>query len=388
MSKDAQLKLASEDHLAQTAPMNRTQAPRAPQPAVAGAGTPQALELRHLRYLVALADAGSFTRAAERIFIAQPTLSQQIRRLEEIVGMPLLQRRPEGLRLTPAGRVLLDGSRNVLSLVDHAVNRTRHAAGLGRPRLRVVMPPGLPESLAVPASAGLHRTAAAADVDLAWLEATLDAEFSLIGTRQADAGLGWLAASQTTVPAALEVMTLGEFEPEVWVPPAHPAAHRGTVSLHELTGLQVFHGPRGAQPGTYDAWLTAMRAVNPRFGFTDPPFRHSPGMTLALAAAGSRPAAVLTGPLIAAPSRTQPSPAQPSRRSRLADTYGMARVVLQRHPLTAAAALVWSSNLPRPLQQMLFDIADRLTDPAHPLSPGPANVNHARQAGVSTSGGP
>ena len=55
---------------------------------------PQGIELRHLRYLVALADAGSFTLAAERIFIAQPTLSQQIRRLEEIVGTQLLQRRP------------------------------------------------------------------------------------------------------------------------------------------------------------------------------------------------------------------------------------------------------------------------------------------------------
>jgi DNA-binding transcriptional LysR family regulator len=51
----------------------------------------------------AVADAGSFTHAAERMLIAQPTLSQQIRRLEEIIGTPLLQRRREGLRLTPAG---------------------------------------------------------------------------------------------------------------------------------------------------------------------------------------------------------------------------------------------------------------------------------------------
>jgi DNA-binding transcriptional LysR family regulator len=144
------------------------------------AGTPQALELRHLRYFVALADAGNFTRAAEKIFIAQPTLSQQIRRLEEIVGTPLLQRRREGLRLTPAGRVLLDESRNVLALVDHTVNRARQAAGLGRPQLRVVIPPGLPESLAVPAAAGLRAAAAGADVDLAWLELALDPEFSLI----------------------------------------------------------------------------------------------------------------------------------------------------------------------------------------------------------------
>ena len=108
------------------------------------AGAAQSIELRHLRYFVALADAGSFTHAAERIFIAQPTLSQQIRRLEEIVGTPLLQRRREGLRLTAAGNVLLDASRNVLALVDHEVSRTRQAAGLGRQRLRMAIPPHLP----------------------------------------------------------------------------------------------------------------------------------------------------------------------------------------------------------------------------------------------------
>jgi DNA-binding transcriptional LysR family regulator len=331
--------------------------------------TPQALELRHLRYFVALADAGNFTRAAEKIFIAQPTLSQQIRRLEEIVGTPLLQRRREGLRLTPAGRVLLDESRSALALVDQAVNRTRQAAGLGRPRLRIVMPPGLPESLAVPATAGLRSAAAAADVDLAWLETTLDPQFSLISMRRADVGLGWLTARGQAVPAVLEVMTVGEFEPEVWIPSAHTAARRGTISLEELATLQVMHGPRRAQPGTYDAWSTAMQAVDPRFEFTDPPFRHSLAMTLALAGAGDRPAAVLTGPAVAA--RTQ---AWLTRRSRLADTCGMVRVVLQHHPLTAAAALVWSSDLSRPLQQMLFDTADSLTGAAHPQ---PADLTSA-----------
>ena len=95
------------------------------------AGAPLAIELRHLRYFVALADAGSFTRAAEQMFIAQPTLSQQIRRLEEIVGTQLLQRRREGLQLTKAGAVLLDASRTVLSLVDHEVHRTRQVGGPG-----------------------------------------------------------------------------------------------------------------------------------------------------------------------------------------------------------------------------------------------------------------
>ena len=93
------------------------------------------------------------------MFIAQPTLSQQIRRLEEIVGTPLLQRRREGLRLTKAGAVLLDASRTVLSLVDHEVNRTRQAAGLGRQRLRVVVPRGcrMPSQSRPPLRCGRRR---------------------------------------------------------------------------------------------------------------------------------------------------------------------------------------------------------------------------------------
>ena len=58
------------------------------------AGAPQAIELRHMRYFVAVAEAGSFTHAAERMFIAQPTLSQQIRRLEEFVGAQLPRTAP------------------------------------------------------------------------------------------------------------------------------------------------------------------------------------------------------------------------------------------------------------------------------------------------------
>src|SRR6201988_2992334 len=142
------------------------------------AGAPPDIELRHLRYFVALADAGSFTHAAEQMFIAQPTLSQQIRRLEEMVGTSLLQRRREGVRLTEAGSVLLEESRTVLSRVDHGVSRTRQAAGLGRPRLRVAVPPSLPVDLAVDVASRLRAAAKAAGVDVAWIEAPLDGDFS------------------------------------------------------------------------------------------------------------------------------------------------------------------------------------------------------------------
>jgi len=323
------------------------------------AGAPQAIELRHLRYFAAVADAGSFTHAAEKMFIAQPTLSQQVRRLEEIIGTPLLQRRHEGLRLTPAGTVLLDASRTVLSLVDHEVNRTRQAAGLGRPRLRVAVPPGLPDALAVEAASALWSAAAAADVEIAWSEAPLDAEFSLIRQRRADAGIGWLTDPAAALPEPLEVMSLGDFEPDVWVPSVHPAARRGTISLGELARMDVIHGPRRLEPGIYDAWTKVLQMVNPRFEFTDPPLRHSLPMALAFAATADQPTAVLTGPAVIAGTRPGLT-----RLPRAMVSQDMVLACLEHHPLTATSAVVWNGDLPRPLQQVLFDAADGITPPA------------------------
>jgi DNA-binding transcriptional LysR family regulator len=326
-------------------------------------GTPshQGVELRHLRYLVAVADAGTFTHAAERMFIAQPTLSQQIRRLEEIVGTPLLHRRRDGVQLTEAGSVLLEESRTVLSLLEHGVSRSRQAAGLGRPRLRFVLPPDLPERLAVTITSKLQSTADAAGADITWTEAPLDAGFTLIRQRRADAGLGWLTSSREALPDPIDVMTLGEFEPEVWIPATAGASDRRLIGLDELADMDVIHGPRRSSPGTYDAWLAVLRAGRRRFEFTDPPFRHSLAMTLAFAATASRPTAVLTSPL-----HLTSDQAPPSARQRIADRYDMIRVGLDGSPLTATAVVAWSGDLPRRLQQVLFDTADAGFSPVYP----------------------
>jgi DNA-binding transcriptional LysR family regulator len=286
------------------------------------------------------------------MFIAQPTLSQQIRRLEEMVGTPLLHRRREGVQLTEAGSVLLEESRTVLSLLEHGVTRSREAAGLGRPRLSFALSPNMPEQLAVTMSSRLRSVAATAGAEIGWLEAPLDAEFTLIRQRRADAGLGWLTPSREALPNPIEIMTLGEFEPEIWVPAA-AADNREVIDLDELADMEVIFGPRRASPAAYDAWRTMLRARRPRFEFTDPPFRHSLPMTLAFAASADRPIAVVTGPL-------QPSGAQGDHDvcQPMADSYGMARVGLRRRPLTATAVVAWSGDLPRHLQQVLFDTAD------------------------------
>ena len=92
------------------------------------------MELRHLRYFVAVADAGSLTVAAQRMLhTSQPSLSRQIRDLEDEVGAELLTRRARGIVLTPAGRAFLDHARSVLSQVEAAGEAARRAAHPPKP---------------------------------------------------------------------------------------------------------------------------------------------------------------------------------------------------------------------------------------------------------------
>jgi LysR family transcriptional regulator, hca operon transcriptional activator len=92
------------------------------------------MELRHLRYFVAVAEAGSLTVAAARkLNTSQPSLSRQIRDLEDEVGAQLLTRRARGIELTPAGRAFLDHARSVLSQVEAAVEAARRVAHPAKP---------------------------------------------------------------------------------------------------------------------------------------------------------------------------------------------------------------------------------------------------------------
>jgi DNA-binding transcriptional LysR family regulator len=86
------------------------------------------MELRHLRYFIAVAEEGHVTRAAERIGIQQPPLSQLIKSIERELGAKLLRRKSRGVELTEAGRAFFDSARVVLSQLDHSVEVTRRVA--------------------------------------------------------------------------------------------------------------------------------------------------------------------------------------------------------------------------------------------------------------------
>jgi LysR family hca operon transcriptional activator len=96
------------------------------------------MELRHLRYFIAVAEEGSLTVAAERrLHTAQPSLSRQIRDLEDEVGVPLMTRSARGVELTAAGRVFLDHARLALGQADAAVQAARRAAQPQKPTFAI-----------------------------------------------------------------------------------------------------------------------------------------------------------------------------------------------------------------------------------------------------------
>jgi DNA-binding transcriptional LysR family regulator len=97
------------------------------------------VNLRQLEYFVVIAEDGSFTRAAERLFVAQPSLSQQIKALEEELGGPLLERIPRGVRLTMAGQNFLPEARAAISHSNRARRSARMALGLEAGQLEVAV---------------------------------------------------------------------------------------------------------------------------------------------------------------------------------------------------------------------------------------------------------
>lgn len=91
----------------------------------AATGTIADVSLSQIRYFVAVAEEGNVGRAAQRLHVAQPPVSRQIRALEDEIGAQLFERTPRGMALLPQGRVFLEHARGILAAVDRAVVATR-----------------------------------------------------------------------------------------------------------------------------------------------------------------------------------------------------------------------------------------------------------------------
>lgn len=122
------------------------------------------MELRQLRYFVAVAETGNISRAAQKIFLTQPALSRQIKALEEEIGQCLLERQAHSVRLTPAGEIMLREAREMLQHAEQVIERVRASSAGGR--LRIGYAPSLASGMLSPAVASFTQVHPGTRVEL------------------------------------------------------------------------------------------------------------------------------------------------------------------------------------------------------------------------------
>jgi DNA-binding transcriptional LysR family regulator len=232
------------------------------------------LELRRLRYFVAVADEGNFTRAAERLHIAQPALSRQLRLLEQGLGVELIRRTTHTFELTEAGDYLLEHGRRLLEQAD-ALERTLRSFGTGDVG-RVVV--GYGTSAAYDTAPRLLAAIARAipDLEVATRMLSVDEIVSGLGAGAVDAGI---VRCPPDVPG-VESWLL-RLEPQgVLVADSHPLADLPEATLDALQGETVLLHHRDANPGHYDAVVAMLdqAGVKPRIVLRDVSvdFQHTP----------------------------------------------------------------------------------------------------------------
>ncbi|MDB4907046.1 MAG: regulatory protein LysR [Gemmatimonadetes bacterium] len=191
------------------------------------------MELRHLRYLVAIAETSTFVAAAEQLRVAQPALSRQIHDLEEDLGVSLFDRGPKGSPLTAAGEVAVVAARFILRRTDLAFERAREAS-LGLAGRCVICAGRRPTDTGFIAElvALVHREYP--EIHLEITEGTLRAQWDAVRGAVADLGLG-LPATADYPELTSETLHQEHFDAAlVWA--GHPLAARTEISATELAG--------------------------------------------------------------------------------------------------------------------------------------------------------
>ncbi len=190
------------------------------------------MELRQLRYLVALADERHFTRAAAREHIAQPALSQQIRRLEAEVGLALVERTTRRVALTAAGELLVARARRILAELDDAQAELSTLAGVKGGRLAVgALHTMGPVDLSL-LLASFHRAHPA--IELTVREQSSEELAEMLRDDVID--LAFLSVTERIQSRGLELRRLVTEELVAVLPRQHPLAKRDGVRLSELAG--------------------------------------------------------------------------------------------------------------------------------------------------------
>jgi len=204
------------------------------------------IELRHLRYFLAVADALHFTRAAQQLKIAQPALSQQIRRLEDLLGHPLFLRTTRGVQLTPAGEVLAERARTTLARVEDDLAQVRRV-GRGEEGTLSVGFSGSVMFTELPAAIRRFRKRYP-KVELQLREMWTSAQVEAL--RDGSLDLGFLRDGEGNEGLVTRTMLRERFV--AVLPERHPLAAKKTLRVADLKGEPFILFSRVMGPLAYD----------------------------------------------------------------------------------------------------------------------------------------
>jgi len=241
------------------------------------------MELRHLRYFIAVAEEGHITRAAERLGMQQPPLSQRIKAIEREIGVQLFRRKARGVELTEAGSVFLDNARAMLAQNERAIESTRRTARGEQGSLCVGITPTGPFHPFVPRVIRAFRETFPL-VSLTLEECLSPELLERLRSEQMDTAF---LRTPMTKPEDLVIDLLLEEPMVVALPSAHALAQddgKGALSLKDLAGETFIVYARQQGPGLYDVTTAAClkAGFSPRLG------QEAPRITsaLSLVAAG------------------------------------------------------------------------------------------------------
>lgn len=213
------------------------------------------MELRHLRYFVAVAEEENFHRAAGRLNVSQSPLSRQMQQLKAEVGVELLEPSGRGVKLTLAGRLFLERAKTILSSVELAIGEAREASEGKLGTIAIGFEPGSGYlGLLSTIVAKLRERQPRVTVKLLPMIGPEQWE----GLRRGEIGLAY--GNEVPDDASLRSAVLSRTRLGIRLPKDHPLAEKATLRVEDLANEPILMGPRKMRPRLYDDIIAAVRA--------------------------------------------------------------------------------------------------------------------------------
>ncbi len=212
------------------------------------------MELRHLRYFIAIAEEENFRRAAAKLHVSQSPLSRQIQQLEGEIGAELFEPSGRGVKLTPAGRLFLERARTILASVDAAAKEARETSEGRIGTITIGFEGGAALFGTLSTLISRFRTRAPR-VHVEFLHMSSAEQWEALGSRRISLGYG----NHVPDDSSLQSVVLTRHRMGIIMPKGHRLLNQPRVRVKDLANEPILMDPRRANPLLYDDIITAVR---------------------------------------------------------------------------------------------------------------------------------